>query len=564
RPDPVQGAPEAPADPTRRDRPDRTSEELSGVGATGRPVLGRRDAGQREQALARYGGDEASEGAVQAALAWLARHQAGEGGFEAAGFQRRCAEEGACWGKGQAQHDTGVTGLALLAFLGAGHTDRQGSHAEVVRRALDRALELQRPDGCYDPAEPGDLYNHGITTLAVSEAYAMTREGRHAASARRALAYTASAQQRGGGWDYTAAPTDRNDLSVTGWQVMALKSAHLAGLKVPEEVLLGARRFLDSATRSTGAGVYADRGVGEGREGVGMVAVSLLSRLYLGRGPEGATSRRQVSTLLRNLPDWGRMERGEGFQTLYYWYYGTLALFHVGGEPWERWNDATRGLLVARQRQGGEADGSWDPSGQWIGRVGGRVYATALNAMTLEVYYRYLPLFEEDPDLVATAGLDSALGLAVSASDPSDRLRALESLPRDADARVLRALDQALEDREGRVRDAARDRLVAIGGPAVVPPLARGLSSEDLTRRWQSVRALATVAGPGAAAALARALADPANAPLVPSILEALGACDDPASVETILPWLDHADPSVAAAARSALDRLRPEAPTGD
>jgi hypothetical protein len=80
----------------------------------------------------------------------------------------------------------------------------------------------------------------------------------------------------------------------------------------------------------------------------------------------------------------------------YYWYYATLCCFQQGGDIWKKWNEGLKAALVPTQRKDGDHDGSWDPKGfsvegaeQW----GGRVFTTAMGALCLEVYYRYLPLY---------------------------------------------------------------------------------------------------------------------------------------------------------------------------
>jgi hypothetical protein len=79
---------------------------------------------------------------------------------------------------------------------------------------------------------------------------------------------------------------------------------------------------------------------------------------------------------------------------LYYWYYGTLAMFQLGGERWERWNDRLTATLLSTQNQSGHAAGSWDPQ-RPFGVDGGRIFSTATSALCLEVYYRYLPLYSD-------------------------------------------------------------------------------------------------------------------------------------------------------------------------
>jgi hypothetical protein len=134
-----------------------------------------------------------------------------------------------------------------------------------------------------------------------------------------------------------------------------------------------------------------------------MTAVGLLCRQFMGARPDDPLAVRAAESLLKNLPGWQTAaaaagDSGVGDKGFYYWYYGTLAMFQTGGEHWNRWNAAMKPVLVANQCRGGEKDGSlndkdgsWDPQ-SWIDLHGGRVFTTAVGALTLEVYYRYLPI----------------------------------------------------------------------------------------------------------------------------------------------------------------------------
>jgi hypothetical protein len=89
---------------------------------------------------------------------------------------------------------------------------------------------------------------------------------------------------------------------------------------------------------------------------------------------------------MQNLPEWNKPRNDK--VDMYYWYYATYAMFQFGGKKWDKWNEALHRAVISTQRTGGCVDGSWDPVGKW-GMVGGRVYATAINALTMEIYYRY-------------------------------------------------------------------------------------------------------------------------------------------------------------------------------
>jgi hypothetical protein len=172
---------------------------------------------------------------------------------------------------------------------------------------------------------------------------------------------------------------------------MALKSAHTAGLKVPREPVQRAIDFLrassaDLRTRglSRSGGLAAYRR--EDRPKPSMTAEALFCKQMLGTKRDDPAVAEAVEYLQQNLP-----RRTQ--QDLYYWYYGTLAMYHHGGEPWQRWNRALRDNLVADQRTDGDFAGSWNPRAPW-GDYGGRVFSTALSTLCLEVYYRFLPLYQ--------------------------------------------------------------------------------------------------------------------------------------------------------------------------
>jgi hypothetical protein len=378
----------------------------------GDDTLARRDAfsargrlERKARALEGYGGG-GTEGAVERGLRWLAAHQNGDGSWSAQAFQRHCSEYVPCAGRGLAEFDAGVTGLATLAFLGAGYTpdpvapstfasaaNGVASHGSAVYRALEFLLRAQDTNGTLGRRGDHFLYNHAIAALALVEAFSLTEEPRYRHAAQTAMDFIVNAQQARGGWDYTEEATGRNDLSVTGWQIMALRAATHCGILVPEESFLKATRFLREAVTSGGDGIYADQGQEAGRRGINMVAVGLLTKLYLGAKVREIGVQRAVEKLLRAPPEWKLAQDWEKtYQSYYYWYTATLALFHHGGKPWDAWNFFLKRTLLPLQSTEGHTLGSWPPEASWIGMSGGRVYSTATAVLTLETYYRYVPL----------------------------------------------------------------------------------------------------------------------------------------------------------------------------
>jgi hypothetical protein len=228
------------------------------------------------------------------------------------------------------------------------------------------------------------MYCHGMATFAMSEAYAMTHDRRLEEPLRRAIAYTIAAQHpTTGGWRYK--PHEMGDTSQLGWQLMALKSADLAGIPMPEQTRAGAIRFLKSVASGDDGGLAGYRpGEAPSRS---MTAEALVCRQFLGMARDNPAADEAGKSLLGELPSKDKVN-------LYYWYYGTLGMYQLQGDYWQRWNEALQAALIGRQQTDGDLAGSWDPICIW-GGYGGRVYSTAMSALCLEVYYRFLPLYND-------------------------------------------------------------------------------------------------------------------------------------------------------------------------
>ncbi len=358
--------------------------------------------------------------AVDAALRWLAAHQSPGGGWESAGFGSWCdgkpASEGPD-GLGKDLYDPGVTGLALCAFLGAGYTNR-GKHpyAKVVAKGLRYLKTIQDAEGCFGPRTSQHfIYNHATASLAMVEAYGMTSSPIFKGSAQKALDFVAASRNPYFTWRYGVRPGD-NDTSVTGWMMMVLKSAKLINedakargrdepLVIDEAAFDGVKAWLDKMTDPEFGRVgYIQRGGSPARpqalidkfpadKSESMTAVGLLGRIFLGENPRTSEMIRKGARLLEAQPPTWNPSSGQ--IDMYYWYYGTLAMFQIGGSAWSSWSKALETAVIKNQRQDTTPclyQGSWDPIGPW-GMDGGRVYATALMAMCLEVHYRYDRVF---------------------------------------------------------------------------------------------------------------------------------------------------------------------------
>jgi len=294
-----------------------------------------------------------------------------------------------CAGKGMS-NDIAGTAFGLLPFLGAGQTHQPPKekppveYHKTVRAGIDFLLSRQNADGDFG----GGMYAQGLAAIAICEAYALTADAKLKPHAQRALDFIRTAQHDGGGWRYK--PKEAGDTSVVGWQVMALKSGQLAGLNVPKEPLDGAGKFLDSVMTSDGSGYKYTEGTPASPT---ITAVGLLCRQYLGWTYKNPKLLAGVNTLKNSPPG--------ALNSIYYYYYATQVMHHMQGDIWDAWNPKMRDSLIAKQDKGTDAKhahqkGSWSPVNDANGPQGGRLMVTSLSILTLEVYYRHLPLYRRD------------------------------------------------------------------------------------------------------------------------------------------------------------------------
>jgi hypothetical protein len=339
-----------------------------------------------------------ADAAVDAALDWLARHQSSGGSWDADGFASRC-QESKCPGSGGPLYDAGMTGLATLAFLGIGETHKTPKHGTVVREATRHLKGIQDAEGCFGVRTSSHfVYNHAFATLAMCEAYGLTQSPLFKASAQQGANFVQHCRNPYLAWRYGVRPGD-NDTSVTGWMVLALASARRAGLDVEDAAFQGAMAWIDKVTDpETGRAGYTARGNGPARpiEFVDafppdrvetMTAQALVVRMLCGSVLYDAQVRKGVDLCLNRLPAWEGPRGGTDFL---YWFWGTHALGGVEGDVAARWNEALGEALLPYQRGEGDgcARGSWDPVDPW-GMEGGRVYSTAINALSLEASGRF-------------------------------------------------------------------------------------------------------------------------------------------------------------------------------
>ncbi len=373
----------------------------------------------RAKMVLREGGTAKSEKSVEDGIAWLVRHQRPDGSWSL-NYYEQCQGNG-CSHSQAMESDTAATGLALLPLLGAGYSHTiKSKYQDSVRRGIDWLVEHQQPDGNLFIGPPGMayMYSHGIGTMALCEAYGLSQDPRLKKPAQLALKFITDAQNPNtGGWRYS--PGQEGDTSVFGWQMFALRSGHMARLPISKHILKGCSRYLDMAAVDQHRIGYAYQ-PGRGGLSVVMTAEALLSRQLLGwprNYPPLVKGAAAIAADLETNDD----------RNIYYWYYATQLLHNMKNADWEKWNLKVReGLIGMQVKEEGCAQGSWDPvfpvMDRW-GRTAGRLYVTSLSILTLEVYYRYLPLYRGYDD-------DQVKDDPMLSSDPMIKDEAVKDDPR--------------------------------------------------------------------------------------------------------------------------------------
>jgi hypothetical protein len=332
-----------------------------------------RDPKQRARVLERLGGTQESEEAVSRALDWFSRHQEKDGRWSIHKYG------------GQKNHDIASTSFALLCYFGWGAKhNKDGPYRETVEKAVEW-LMAQVKEGDFTNGQHNGMYDQGVATLALAEAYGLTKDPSLREPLQQAVDFVVAAQNKShGAWDYRP-KSKRMDTSVSGWQLMALKSADLAGIEIPPESLRLAGVWLDRVSSGGKKGIYGyDRA---GFKTSAMVAEGMFSQQILGTmDASHPRMKESANHMLQHLP------KNKGKQAdYYYWYYGTLSSYVNKGEVWEKWNPVMREILIDRQVKGGRDEGSWDYKHGNHSKQMGRVITTAIATLSLEVYYRYLP-----------------------------------------------------------------------------------------------------------------------------------------------------------------------------
>ncbi|MBA3709510.1 MAG: terpene cyclase/mutase family protein [Planctomycetes bacterium] len=401
-----------------------------GVGGGGSGMFGSRTPGGKKRAVGKLGGSKGSESAVDTALRWLKKHQSPNGMWDCEHYPENCVEAQRCepgkhWLEDQCE--VGLTGFAVLCYLGAGYDHQTPNKYKVTdKKGLDYLISIQNANGYIGRRN----YENAVATMALAEAFAMTGDPALRGPAQNGVNAILACQNQdlapgaapkesgygnGFGWDYVSA-TARNDSSVTGWQVMALKSALAGGLNVGNG-MDGAKKWLERTWKATNPGwASLNPYTGESRmpyafdsatgaidiagapapgapspEAHDLTCVGCVCAVFLGHHAGDP-----MLETLANYVSSHQIPKAYPCNT-YYMYYNTLAMFQVGGEKWKTWNRSVRDMPVNAQRKdNGCLDGSWDWAGTWPGlcpagtlECGGRVLSTVFCCLSLEVYYRY-------------------------------------------------------------------------------------------------------------------------------------------------------------------------------
>ena len=348
-----------------------------------------RDAESRAKLAAKFGGSAGSEAAVELGLRWIVNHQLTDGSWRFKHHRSEC--DGRCGNEGLIHAPEAATGLALMALLGAGYTHEVGPYQGQVRLGLDylkNKIKYLTYGGSLGGSGKQPMYSHAIATIALAEAYTMTKDETYRKAVTEAYRYIVVAQHPRGGWRYT--PQSPGDMSVTGWQMMAIKACENAGVDANPKTTGRAKEFVDSLAYPDGIR-YGYRKIGEGDtepapedRKPSCAAIGNLMQMYLSREKEHPDLRKACQFLAGV---------GSSDSDIYYNYYATLVLHQARAPGWKTWNQTVREHLEQSQQTRGHEAGSWffpDHHGD----VGGRLYTTAMAVMTLEVYYRFMPLYK--------------------------------------------------------------------------------------------------------------------------------------------------------------------------
>lgn len=355
--------------------------------------MANRSGAGRNASIAAFGGKwgEYAEAAVLRALEWLRINQNKDGS----------------WGTADKE---AYAGLGILTFLAHGETTASEKYGATVERAIRYLVAKQNDKGHFDKIDTtGGTYSQAICVYAISEAYGMTRIPSLKSVMEKGVQVLIDGQQARGGFDYRFAKGSRRDTSLGGWCCQAMKAAYIAGAENPKlhDAMEKAVEDMKSAQKEDGSFYYTDNGSHSTHS---ITAVAVLSMQLLGHGKDQAVKHGlnflgSADCNWKDPPHW----------PMYAWYYIAQTKFHQGGANWKSWNNKFAPQFIRNQNP----DGSWNSAGAAMKKGDhGRenyhpVYATTLAALTLQVYYRFLPTYQPIEDKVIDQKSDSDVQIEI-------------------------------------------------------------------------------------------------------------------------------------------------------
>jgi Prenyltransferase and squalene oxidase repeat len=385
---------------------------MIGAGSQSSGIFSNRSGQGRKRVTGKYGTASTRASSIESALRWFKRHQSPNGMWDVDGYQVNCQLDGGKCEPGINQKgnaDIACTAYAVMCFQGMGYTHTTpNTYRMTMEKGIDWLLAQQNPDGSFGERN----YEHAIATMAIVEACAMGLDSRLRGPGQKAVDFMLSRQAldpqekdpayAGLGWDYTAPKPTRNDTSVTGWNVMALKSALGSGFHVGTG-LEGSKRWLERAWKAanpewktldpyTGVSVFpytydaTTDTVGNGAKGESkLVCVGAICSVFLGHHAGDPMLSSLCNYIMQN-----NVPKSYPTNT-YYLYYNTMAVFQAGAAYWEKWDKPVSDLLANAQRNDDNCfNGSWDFAGTGFhGHDTGRLLSTAYACLSQEVIWRY-------------------------------------------------------------------------------------------------------------------------------------------------------------------------------
>ena len=308
--------------------------------------------------------------ACQKGLSYLATQQNDDGSF----------------GLGRYGRNVGIASICALAFMADGHMPGQDDYGQVVKKTLEYVLSCSTETGLIASANTshGPMYGHGFATLFLGEVYGMNPTDTRVRDALvRAVQLIVNSQNEQGGWRYNPVPYDA-DVSVTICEVMGLRSARNAGIKVPKQTIDRAVRYVRDCQNPDGGFRYM---IQPGGSAWPRTAAGVAALFYAGIYEDDSIKRGLEYLIRTAYPGNTNNTRNRFGRSHFYYghYYAVQAMFIAGDEQWVKWWPAVRQLFLDVQ----------NTNGSWTSPQTGSAYATAMSLIVLQMPKRYLPIFQK-------------------------------------------------------------------------------------------------------------------------------------------------------------------------